>query len=107
MKLNINLDYGFTEKMKKAINMSDAEYTLEIVSTAAASTYKEGLSGQLGRVHGRLIRKIEAATTTPESTEIELETAELDHLKKILNEGKFNPIVMPYVVVLQDAVNQL
>lgn len=114
--LNIKLDYkvhipkdmGEEERAKMP---KPQELTIEYISQAVSQKYDskeggKGMEGQLRRMWGRVQRKFDAAIEADAST-VDLETAEIDLIKKSFAEAKFRSLIAKYVQVLEDELDSI
>lgn len=85
--------------------MSSQETTANYLEGAVASAHPQGLEGQQRRIWGRIQRALDRALDS-DATEIEIEQAGLDFLKKAMKECKINPAMSKYFVVLEDEVER-
>ena len=103
IKFKVNIDYKRKEEAVE--KLSNSELTLDYITTAVATCYKDGLSGSKRRMFGRIQRKIEDAIDKNEDT-IELEVAEFDFIRKTFDDDKATlpAHVSQYVNLLEDEI---
>jgi len=100
MNLNLNLDYKRREEDEK--KTSNVALSIDYITYAISSHYKEGVEGQLKRVIGRLQRKLDEAEET-----LELEQAEIDIIKKAFEKVTVPTALVKYWVILEDEIDLL
>jgi len=102
--MKINIDYKMTEK-ENPEKISNQEITLNYLNYAVNSKYKNGLSGQMRRIWGRIQRKFD---DNIEKDEIELEKAEIDLIKKLFaDDVNFPGGSAKYLLDLEEEIEKL
>lgn len=108
--MKIDLDYGIKRDPSKAAEekqLSNSELTFDYISYAVAQKYKEGISGSLRRIWGRIQRKFDEAYVSG-SPEITLESSEIDFLKKLFtDEIKFPQHLSKFITTLETEIESL
>lgn len=102
-KLQIDLDYRRPADMAEA--KPNSEITENYIGAAVQSAYPQGLEGQLRRIYGRLQRKLDSAIEQEESA-IELEEAEKDFLRKVIDKCTIPANVAKYFLVLEEEIER-
>lgn len=103
--LNLNLNYQFPAATNGDRRLSNQETTVSYLEGAVLSAHPQGIEGQQRRIWGRIQRALDYALDQ-DATEIEIEQAGLDFLKKTMKECKINPSLSKYFVVLEDEVER-
>lgn len=105
--MRVKLDYKQPPQVAgQPKNPSSQQLTLMYIQYAVKAKFPT-LKGQLMRIWGRIQRKLDEAVNENLDT-IELEAAEIDFLRKCINdETQFPSEVSKFVVVLQDEIEQL
>ena len=110
MNLKINLDYKIVKKDLSEEEVeklpSPQELTLTYLSQAVNQKYEKGLEGSLRRMWGRIQRKFDTAIEA-NADSIEVETGEIDFLKKAFEIAKFPAFIAKYVQVLEDELDSI
>jgi hypothetical protein len=101
----IELDYKFPVVTNGNKQLSPQEATANYLEAAVASAHPQGLEGQQRRVWGRIQRTLDAALDS-KATDIEIEQAGLEFLKKALKECKIPPSLSKYFIVLEDEIDR-
>ena len=104
MKFSINLDYKVAKK--DVSETSNREFTSSYISFAVRSFYKDGLDNQFRRIWARIQRKLDSVLDENKN-EVELEQAEVDFIKTAVKSAKFPSDTAKYVVVLEDALDDM
>jgi len=102
--MNINIDYKRTDDATK--DTANADLSINYITYAVEQKYKDGLSGSLRRLYGRIQRKLDDALES-NSYDIDLEEAEKDFLKDAFRDAKFPSGTSKYVILLEDEINKL
>lgn len=104
MNLKVNLDY----KLPKENKEDNRQITANYIQMVFNQKYKDGIKGQLYRTLGRIQRKLDEAIDDKKDF-IELESSEMDLLKKAFNENEIlvPPQLAKYFMILEDAVEAL
>lgn len=116
--MKFNIDYGSDIKKinerrvaegKPEITESEqnSEITLDYISYAVNKKYPDGLDGQMRRIYGRIIKKIEDSIEK-KTYKASFEEAEKDFIKKAFNEAKYPPSIAKHVNTFEDEfINKL
>lgn len=102
--LDLEIDYKRDEEAIKKI--SNINLTNDYLNYAIQKHYKDGLEGQMKRIVGRLLRKIDDALDT-KPHKVKLEPAELDIIKKAFDKVSVPSEIVKYWIVLEEIVEKL
>lgn len=108
-KMKLNIDYRLREADRKGDDGNEVdsrELTWNYISYAVNTKYKNGIEGQLRRLWGRIQRKIDEAIEKKED-EVALEKAEVDFIKKAVEECNYLPQMSLYISPLEDEIERL
>lgn len=94
--IKLKLEYGIPEGNK----LTEAELTVDYLTSAVTMKYKEGLEGQLRRVFGRVQRKCDEALEKKYDV-LELEDSEFDLIYESFEEAKFPSVLAKYINILE------
>lgn len=104
MKIKLNVDYKRKEEESREV--SNISLSADYINFAINQTHKDGVEGQLKRVVGRLQRKLDDAVIN-KTEEIDLESAEIDLIKKSFEKVKTPPQLTKYWIILEDEIDLL
>jgi len=100
--MNLNLNYPQREDSNILPN---PELTLDYINYAVKNSNPDGLSSDFRKIFSRIQNKISVAIDNNES-EVNLEEAEKDLLKKSFEKAKFPAELSKFVVLLEEEINK-
>lgn len=106
--LKLDFDFRLSEKQNPE-KIEPQQIVYNWITYAIGQKHKEGLQGGMLRTWGRLQRKFDKAVEDKD-TSVELESAELDLIRKAFNDGekvKFPIDAARVVMVIQEEIDNL
>ena len=116
--MKLNIDYGTDMKQLNEARVArgkpeitegeqNSDITFDYITYAVDKKYPEGLDGQMRRIYGRIVKKLEDAIEK-KTYKVVFEEAEKDFIKKAFNEAKYPVKVAKHVNVFEDEfINKL
>ncbi len=110
--MKINIDYGTDIKKLNEARVEQgkpettkdefhSDITLDYISYAVDKKYPDGLDGQMRRIYGRIVRKLEGCIEK-KTYKVIFEEAEKDFIKNSFNDVKFPAKIAKHVNVFED-----
>lgn len=99
MDFNLNIDYKRSEELEKLTN--NVDLTVDYFNYVVNNVYPNGMEGQMGRLWGRMQRKLLNASDSQIAI-LPLGDSEIDFLEKCFEKVKYPSNVAMYFLVLED-----